>query len=220
MTPATPRAMTAPSAGAVAEKLSQGADKRERILTAATEQFAAKGLAGARVDEIARAAQVNKQLVYYYFGGKLGLYNEVLGHMIEESRQKIDAEAACETLAERMQLLTRSGTHPNSARWQRLLGWEALEANPDDGEVIREEDRRGAWQRHLASVLEAQRSGEVDPELDPEALALALVSIAILPYVLPQVTKFITGTRPGDAEFLERYDALVGQLVAHLRVSA
>lgn len=210
--------MTAPAAEAVAEKLSPGADKRKRILSAATEQFAAKGLAGARVDEIARAAQVNKQLVYYYFGGKLGLYNEVLGHMIEESRQKIDAEAACETLAERMQLLTRSGTHPNSARWQRLLGWEALEANPDEGEVIREEDRRGAWQRHLASVLEAQQSGEVDPNLDPEALALALVSIAILPYVLPQVTKFITGTRPADAEFLERYEALVGQLVAHLRV--
>jgi AcrR family transcriptional regulator len=212
--------MTAPGAVAVAEKLGQGADKRERILTAATEQFAAKGLAGARVDEIARAAQVNKQLVYYYFGGKLGLYNEVLGHMIEESRQKIDAEAACETLAERMQLLTGSGTHPNSARWQRLLGWEALEANPDDGEVIREEDRRGAWQRHLASVLEAQQSGEVDPELDPEALALALVSIAILPYVLPQVTKFITGTRPADGQFLERYEALVGRLVAHLRVGA
>ena len=212
--------MTAPAADAVAEKLGQGADKRERILTAATEQFAAKGLAGARVDEIARAAQVNKQLVYYYFGGKLGLYNEVLGHMIEESRQKIDAEAACETLAERMQLLTRSGTHPNAARWQRLLGWEALEANPDEGEIIREEDRRGAWQRHLASVLEAQQSGEVDPVLDPEALALALVSIAILPYVLPQVTKFITGTRPADEQFLERYEALVGQLVAHLRLGA
>jgi len=212
--------MTAPPAGAAAATLSQGADKRERILEAATDQFAAKGLAGARVDEIARAAQVNKQLVYYYFGGKLGLYNEVLGHMIEESRQKIDAEAACETLAERMALLTRSGTHPNSVRWQRLLGWEALEANPDDGEIIREEDRRGAWQRHLASVLEAQQSGEVDPELDPEALALALVSIAILPFMLPQVTKFITGKRPADEELLERYEALVGQLVAHLRVSA
>jgi TetR/AcrR family transcriptional regulator len=220
MTPATSERLTAPPPQAAAERLRQGADKRERILAAATDQFAAKGLAGARVDEIARAAQVNKQLVYYYFGGKLGLYNEVLGHMIEESRQKIDAEAACETLAERMQLLTRVGMHPNSARWQRLLGWEALEANPNESEIIREEDRRGAWQRHLASVLDAQRSGEVDPELDPEALALALVSIAILPYVLPQVTKFITGTRPTDNGFLERYEALVGQLIAHLRANA
>ena len=208
--------MTAPRVEAAAARDRRRADKRERILAVATDQFAAKGLAGARVDEIAREAQVNKQLVYYYFGGKLGLYNEVLGHMIEESRHKIEAEAACETLAERMQLLTRAGTHPNSVRWQRLLGWEALEADPSESAIIREEDRRGAWQRHLASVLDAQRSGEVDADLDPEPLALALVSIAILPYVLPQVTKFITGTRPTDEKFLERYEALVGQLIAHL----
>jgi AcrR family transcriptional regulator len=192
-------------------------DKRERILEAATEQFAAKGLAGARVDEIAREAQVNKQLVYYYFGGKLELYNEVLGHMVEESRHKIEAEAACETLAQKLELLTHSGIHANSVRWQRLLGWEALEADPHETGIVREEDRRGAWERHVASVREAQLAGELDPDLDAELLALALVSIAIFPFVLPQVTKFITGSLPRDEAFLERYEALVGELVAHLR---
>ena len=191
--------------------------RRERILDVATEQFAAKGLAGARVDEIARAAQVNKQLVYYYFGGKHELYNEVLGHMVEESRHEIDAEAACASLAEKLTLLTRAGTHPNSVRWQRLLGWEALEADPHTNEIVREEDRRTAWERHVASVREAQRAGELDAALDPELLALALVSIAILPFVMPQVTKFITGRLPRDAAFLERYEALLGDLVERLR---
>lgn len=44
------------------------------ILAAATAEFTAKGLNGARVDEIARRAGVNKRMIYHYFGGKEGLY--------------------------------------------------------------------------------------------------------------------------------------------------
>jgi TetR/AcrR family transcriptional regulator len=189
-------------------------DKRERILEVATEEFAEKGLAGARVDTIARKAQANKQLVYYYFGGKLGLYNEVLGHMIEESRQKILAESACETLAAKLAWLARGSIGSNAVRWRRLLSWEALEANGD--EIVRGEDRRGAWQRHVANVTDAQERGEVDEEWDPELLALALVSIVVSPYVLPQVTKFVTGLLPTDAQFGERHEALLVRLIERL----
>lgn len=48
------------------------------ILAAATAEFTAKGLGGARVDEIARRARVNKRMIYHYFGGKEGLYLAVL----------------------------------------------------------------------------------------------------------------------------------------------
>jgi AcrR family transcriptional regulator len=44
------------------------------ILSAATIEFTAKGLNGARVDEIARRAGVNKRMIYHYFGDKEGLY--------------------------------------------------------------------------------------------------------------------------------------------------
>ncbi|MEX2126716.1 MAG: TetR/AcrR family transcriptional regulator [Xanthobacteraceae bacterium] len=48
------------------------------ILAAATAEFTAKGLGGARVDEIARRARVNKRMIYHYFGDKAGLYLAVL----------------------------------------------------------------------------------------------------------------------------------------------
>ena len=48
------------------------------ILAAATAEFTAKGLGGARVDEIARRARVNKRMIYHYFGDKDGLYLAVL----------------------------------------------------------------------------------------------------------------------------------------------
>ena len=51
---------------------------RAVILSAATEEFTANGLTGARVDAIAKRARVNKRMIYHYFGGKDGLYLAVL----------------------------------------------------------------------------------------------------------------------------------------------
>ena len=47
---------------------------RQRILDAATEEFARHGLGGARVDRIATRAGANKRMLYYYFGSKDGLF--------------------------------------------------------------------------------------------------------------------------------------------------
>jgi len=51
---------------------------RAAILAAATSEFTAKGLTGARVDAIARSAGANKRMIYHYFGDKDGLYLAVL----------------------------------------------------------------------------------------------------------------------------------------------
>jgi len=51
---------------------------RARILEAATREFSANGLAGARTEQIAEAAGVNKALIYYYFQGKEALYTATL----------------------------------------------------------------------------------------------------------------------------------------------
>ncbi len=55
------------------------------ILDVATREFAAKGLAGARIDEIAAAIRTSKRMIYYYFGSKEGLYVAVL----EEAYRRI-----------------------------------------------------------------------------------------------------------------------------------
>ncbi len=44
------------------------------IVTIATEEFAEKGLSGARIDEIAARTRTSKRMIYYYFGSKEGLY--------------------------------------------------------------------------------------------------------------------------------------------------
>jgi len=62
-----------------AKRQTRNADRtRARILKAATHIFATKGPDAARVDEIAEQAQINKRMLYHYFGNKEGLYLAVL----------------------------------------------------------------------------------------------------------------------------------------------
>ena len=51
---------------------------RARILAAAKSEFAKKGLGGARVDDIAAKARINKRMLYHYFGNKEELFQRTL----------------------------------------------------------------------------------------------------------------------------------------------
>jgi AcrR family transcriptional regulator len=59
---------------------------RANILAVALREFAEKGLAGARIDEIAEATHTSKRMIYYYFGSKEGLYLAVLEESYREMR--------------------------------------------------------------------------------------------------------------------------------------
>jgi AcrR family transcriptional regulator len=66
---------------------------RRRILLAAAEEFANGGLFGARVDQIARRAETNERMLYYYFGSKEQLFTAVLEHAfcaLNEAERALD----------------------------------------------------------------------------------------------------------------------------------
>jgi len=64
-------------------------ESRAAILRAAVAEFAEHGIAGARTDAIARAARVNKALLYYYFKDKDALYYAVLDHVFSGMRARV-----------------------------------------------------------------------------------------------------------------------------------
>ncbi len=64
---------------------------RGEILDAAVAEFSEKGFSGGRVDDIAARTRTTKRMIYYYFGGKEGLYAAVLERMYGGMR---DAEGA------------------------------------------------------------------------------------------------------------------------------
>lgn len=68
---------------------------QKRILRAAKQEFAKNGLAGARVDVIAKRAKANKRMIYHYFANKEGLFKRVVENAyidIRNAEQDLDLE--------------------------------------------------------------------------------------------------------------------------------
>lgn len=84
---------------------------RAAILKAALEEFSHEGAAGARTDEIARRAGVNKALLYYYFKDKEGLYAAALEQVFSGLHDRVTAILNREDLAPRARLLQYVEAH-------------------------------------------------------------------------------------------------------------
>src|SRR4029450_9346070 len=174
---------------------------RERILRAARREFVAKGIAGARVDAIARAAAVNKRMLYHYFGDKDALYRAVLREGIAANLDLV-AAAPNDTadllpfiFARELQRLDRVG----------MRQWEGLGAGGEERVHARER------------IREPQRAGQVHGDLDAECLVLALMALTMFPLAFPQLVRMVTGLRVSDADFQQRQTRFLRRLGAYLR---
>jgi TetR/AcrR family transcriptional regulator len=143
-----------------------------RILAAAELHFAARGLAGARTEEIAAAAHANKAMLYYYFGNKRRLHRAVLENLFRQLRVRVLSPAAKNLSAREQFFQYVTGyfdflaTHPN---YPRLVQREAMEASAKFDWMVREHFR--PLHRHLArSVERAIEAGEFR-EVDPDQTA-------------------------------------------------
>lgn len=111
-----------------------------RILTAAEQQFAAQGMAGARTDEIAAAAHANKAMLYYYFGSKRRLLRAVLENLFRQLRSGVFAGRRTTGPAKQrlhafiLGYFDFLATHPN---YPRLLQREAMEKTRNFDWIVR-----------------------------------------------------------------------------------
>jgi AcrR family transcriptional regulator len=103
--PAHKKAPIKPSADVVKASRAQAPSRTNdparttaEILAVATAEFAQKGLAGARIDEIAERTRTSKRMIYYYFESKEGLYVRVLEHAYQRVRA-IEAQLHLDDLA-------------------------------------------------------------------------------------------------------------------------
>ncbi|MEU6200872.1 TetR family transcriptional regulator [Streptomyces sp. NPDC047061] len=148
----------------------EGADStRARIVAAATDEFARHGIAGARVDRIARQARTSKERVYAYFRGKEALYAHV--SLLELARV---AEATPMDPADLPGYAGRLFDHftLTCPDHHRLITWGRLEL-ADTAASPGADPIRKTVARKIEQLHEAQRAGQLDPTWDPvDVLAL------------------------------------------------
>ena len=184
------------------------------ILKAAINEFAEHGIAGARTDAIARAARVNKALLYYYFKDKEAIYQAVLDHVFSGLRDTVVPMLEGD-LPPRQKLLKYVGAY-----------FDYIAANPRFPRVVQGEwirtgtDRLGQMKRVARSYFQPiyQKLGEVLREgiaagefrpIDPAQFIPSMVAIIIFYFSAAPVIKTLMKVDPLAPERIAERRAFV-----------
>ena len=195
-------------------KAANAEDVREKLLNAARELFPRYGYRAVSSRQIGAAAGVNFAMIRYYFGGKPGLYREMLQGVLQPTRASLDSMAASRIpirLGDVLANITRSwAANP----W--IAGFVIREVLAPDGPMrsmfLKEFPER------LAPIVERLVKGEIEAgklraDVDPRLLVMSLVSLAIFPFLTLPVTSLVFGVR-NDDQFVERFLHHTGELLA------
>ncbi|MFC7327338.1 TetR/AcrR family transcriptional regulator [Marinactinospora rubrisoli] len=179
---------------------------RRRILEAAIAEFAAHGLAGARVERIASTARANKQAIYLYFGGKERLFGTVVQTKVDEicSPETLTPDSVAEVVG---QIFDWYQEHPDLIR---LLLWEALETR---GECVHgEEERRATYRDKVRSQIEAGAGADVtEPERTRvvQDWLFTILGLIAWNFAVPQLCRLILDEDDEAAALARRREAVV-----------
>lgn len=140
-------------------------DRALLIVTAAQQEFAKRGFAGARVEQIARLAGVNKQLLFYYYHSKRGLFLAVLSQAASELERALAA------------LASPAGRPLDRLRLALGAQFEFLARHPDLVALLGQTGRGDlapfapAIKRLVVLLAEGQGLGQVRDDVDPHLTA-------------------------------------------------
>lgn len=197
---------------------------RAELLAVATEVFAESGYSGARVDVIAERTRTTKRMIYYYFGGKEGLYMAVLENAyrgIRAAEQSLQVEHVDPVIAMRRLAELTFDHHLSHQAFIRLVAIE----NIHRGEYIGRLDSVRSLARPATSLLDeiltrGREQGVFRTDVD--ALDVHLV---ISSYCVFQVANRYTFGFLFDVDFTEESerahlrrmvgDVVVGWLTTH-----
>ena len=142
---------------------------KERILEAALAEFSAYGIAGARVDRIARTAGCNKNLIYVYFENKETLFTTVL--RLHLTRVYSDLAVTPEDLPGYAgRVFDFAMENPDL---MRLMAWSNLEE-----QATEPAERAKVHGAKVTELADAQAAGTLNTALPPDFLLTAVMTLA------------------------------------------
>lgn len=148
-----------------------GQRSRARLLDSATEEFAAYGIAGARVDRIAESAGVNKGQMYTWFGSKDALFDAVFARHLDRIVDAVPF-TPYDLPSYAVALYDSYLTDPELVR---LASWNRLERVPTGDLLVAHPGR--ADPKH-AAIARAQEEGRIVGGIRPEEVYALIIAIA------------------------------------------
>jgi AcrR family transcriptional regulator len=174
------------------ESEQQSSETYRRLIAAASEIFARHGYSGARVRQIAAAAQVNLAAVNYYFGGKEGLYRATLRFLAGRSQpvapaRRGAARSAEERLQRRIHAILERFVGERASPLGRILVHEAIDPT-ENIESLLEETMRPELERLHGLLKEIAGAGVPEHRLTHASLGILGQCLLYL-YGLPAITR-------------------------------
>lgn len=177
------------------------AEPRERILDIAEEEFADRGLSGARVARIAERAAVNKAMLYYYYGNKSALYGAVLERMADRIGALVERSLASgeHDPAARLRAFSRGYAEIIMGRPQfiRILMRELLDGGERIEPVVVPRLQRLA-ERVFHAIHEGQQAGTLREDVPAHFVPLLLISPYVLYTAAGPVVRHMLGEESAD----------------------
>ena len=194
---------------------------RKRLMEAAETEFSEKGLAGARVDEIARSAGVNKRMLYAYFGSKEGLYMAVLEtvynrlHQCEAAAglEKLPVETAIGALVENyFRFLQDNDSYVRMVMWENLNRGRYMDERGLTG--VRDPMRRA-----MAELIRrGKTTGSFRADADEEQVLLSLFALTFNYFSnYHTLTRVMHRDLLDEEEVHKRVSAITAMLLADLK---
>ncbi|MBK8500608.1 MAG: TetR/AcrR family transcriptional regulator [Flavobacteriales bacterium] len=169
------------------------ATTEQRILLAARKVFSQKGMAGARMQEVADEAGINKALLHYYFRSKQQLFEGVFKDSSQRQFGCIwDSLKQCDSLFPAIEAFV-SAYMDKMIEDPMLPLFIANEMNRDP-EGLAEFIDRGKESRacFLRMVEEARERGEII-DIDPRELLVNMMALCVHPFIARPMLKHIHG---------------------------
>jgi TetR/AcrR family transcriptional regulator len=174
---------------------------RQAIMDAAVAEFAAEGVSGARTEAIARAAGVNKALLYYYFKDKETLHGAVLDQVFAGLRTAIETQLDRDLPAGK-KLLAYAAAHFDyiaaSPLYPRLVMGEMMRAGRDGSPHLHrivEQYFRPIFARVAEVIQQGIARGEFR-RVDPMQFIPSMVALIVFYFSSTPVTRLISGEDP------------------------
>ena len=162
------------------KRIRNAAQSKKLLLSAAEEHFAARGYFGARIDEIAASAELNKRMIYEYFGNKEDLYKEVLytvyKRMEDAERQLVEKQyQGLELISQLISLyfdfLQANPTFVALLMWENLNKASYLKTMPDD------KIDRPTIATLAEEIAHGQANGTIRPDVDIRQTVISLITV-------------------------------------------
>ncbi len=180
-------------------------ESRSAILRAAVREFSEHGIAGARTDAIARAARVNKALLYYYFKNKDRLYGAVLDEVFGGLTVCVEA-ALSSDLPPREKILAYARAHFDYIAahplYPRIVQGEMMRAGrgraPQFERIVKQYFQ--PLFSKVAAVLRAGQTAGVFRPVEPLHFIPSMIAIIVFYFTNAPVMRLMSGADPLSPE--------------------